>query len=220
MVPRGWSLLILVMPYLPPTGQSFLTYPMKIKLFVISVPSRIFLKTVWDILSVVLWASSVWVAHNRCGETLHCDECALINTPRWMPLFLALAERTMWKRSLLPFWLEMNGQQQRDMWCLGLHSSLPDWGVKDGGVTWLVLSLFVQSSEGSHRLIANRRPGIREEWSPLGFTNLKKKKEKEEQASSVWLDIWWGGELIFPVLRWWGQCLTIYTFYREHELID
>lgn len=42
-----------------------------------------------DVLSAALQPSSVWTGHNRCGETLHCDERTLINTPRWMPLFLA-----------------------------------------------------------------------------------------------------------------------------------
>lgn len=135
---------------------------------------------VWDIskdfyiiLPVVLWArlmsflttdvvklsivkSALWL--------IHPDEC-LIFSP---------AGRIMWNYFSSLVWSEMNGQQQREMRCLCVHSSLPDWGVKDGGVTWLVISLFVQSSEGSHRQIANRRCSIWDFWIfDFGFYQLK-----------------------------------------------
>lgn len=58
-------------------------------------------------------------AHSELATTdvaklLHCDECALINTTPMNAFIFSLAERTVRKCFLLPFYLEMNGQQWRE----------------------------------------------------------------------------------------------------------
>lgn len=105
------------------------------------------------------WNSPLWWV---CLWLIHLDECLL---------FLAWQEGQCGNAFYYPSGWRWMADGRREMWCLGVHSSLPHWGVKDGGFSWLVLSLFVQSSESSHWQIANRIHSIWEEWFPLGFTN-------------------------------------------------
>lgn len=96
------------------------------------------------------WYFTMWIPHNICRKTLHCDQHALLNTPRFV-----------WKRFLSLLWLEMNDQQQREMWCLGVQLSLMNWGVKAGGVTELVhhYSCKAQKAPMDKLLIKDSIPG-------------------------------------------------------------
>lgn len=92
-----------------------------------------------------VWASSVWIVHRGYGETLHC-ECALINTPQWMLLFLVWhvgqCGHAFYSSSGVR-WIGNSGERYGAL----VHSSSPDWGANDGAVHWFALWSLAQSSQ-------------------------------------------------------------------------